>query len=225
MSVAKILLHHAKAALRDNGTLTESDVRAIMREAWDGQTQSVHDQAPKPLLLIRWHYWASADSGARALLDKYAEAAFADDPTLVLWAAEVFAPGGRLAPPAGAPPAPRVENDNRLFGSWSHQQYLVGGGTTHTTYRYRVFGPDGRFADTARSSVLTTFFDAAGNWAGWNSAMTDASPSDRGRWGTLGSNLILHWDNGGQTTYQYEVAGASLLLIPARGENQLWRRR
>jgi hypothetical protein len=224
MSLANVLLERARAAVRDDGVLSLDELRALMQQAWDRERQSVHDEATRALLYIRWHYWKAADAAARKLLDGFAEAAFADHPELLVWVADTFAPGGPNAAPAGAPPLPRPTHDERLIGTWTHQQHTFGGDTTLTTYRYRVFGPDGRFGDLARSTVTTTFRDSSGSWAGWSDAATKLEPSKRGTWATIGPNLLLRRDDGGALDYRYELGGDSLLLIPARGENELWKR-
>lgn len=64
----------------------------------------------------------------------------------------------------------------------------------------------------------------SGNWAGLISADTGVSPEDRGRWQVAKGRIRLDWDNNYYSIYQYEASGRSLLFIPSKGANELWRK-
>jgi hypothetical protein len=135
------------------------------------------------------------------------------------------------------PPADMI--DKRLLGRWERSTYESSGGFSISTYRYRVFGPDARFVEGSRSSSDAVHYDASGNWVGTNSVRTGRGRADRGTWEVdlfqlrvteagewePGDPLLeLTWDDGSYAEYRYRVSEDSMLLIPSRGENQLWKR-
>lgn len=219
MQISDAILERARVAIRTDGVLTESALRSLIDDL-EARPVVHQEVAAGSLLYMYWHYWDAAEPGARHLLSQLSELFLTGYPGLALWAADAFAPHGQHAAPAGAPPVYVIGHDSRLHGAWSYHSRLVSGGSSFSTYYFRVFAPSGRFNEKSQAH----FNDAGGNWAGSGGATTDGDPSLQGRWGTIGTLLILLWDDGRQTSYQFATEGSSLLLMRPGADNQLWKR-
>lgn len=224
MSLAKLMKDEAKAALRDDGTISESEIKSLAQKMIDQAGGRITDEFIRLTLFMHWHYWQVADAGARRFLKGLVEAFYRDDIEYFFWAADMFSPQGELAPPSDSPPAPSVAQDSRVVGNWRHSTYMSSGYSTMTIHRYRTYGRDGRFADSSRASASSEHFASDGTWTGSTSALSELSPKQRGRWATAASKQWLRWDDGSIQIYSYEAYSDSMLLIPGRGENQLWKR-
>jgi hypothetical protein len=224
MSITSVMMDQARAALRDDGSLSESELRALIQKALD-RSGGLNREISRALIYLRWHYWRVADVGSRRLLTGFVEAAFQDDIGHVFWAADVFSPKGELAPPPGSPPAPRIDHDPHVVGKWLNSSYLSSGNSSGVITRYRTYGRDGHFADNSQASASSEHFASDGTWTGSTSAMSELSPGERGRWATAKSTLWLRWDDESTAMYRYEAYSDSMLLVPEHGENQLWKRR
>lgn len=215
----------ARAALRDDGSLSMSELRALIQKAVDQAGGRLNPEISRSILFLHWHYWRVADAEARHSLKGFVEAAYKDDIETVFWCADVFSPEGALAPPPGSPPAPRVGHDPHVVGNWFNSSYLPSGKSSMTITRYRTYGRDGRFADSSQASASSEHFASDGTWTGSISALSELSPGERGRWATAQSKLWLRWDDKRTEIFGYEAYSDSMLLVPERGENQLWKRR
>lgn len=225
MSLSQSMVNQVRGAIRGDGTLDEHELRSLIQKALS-QTGGLVPEISQALIYIRWHFWKSADAGARQLLDGFVEAAFGDNINFYFWAADVFAPNGAYPPPPGSPPPPRVGHDNLLVGRWHHESRLSNDSpfsqSSILIARYRTFGRDGRFAESSSAAASSNHFGSDGTWTGSTSALTDLSAAERGRWATAHSTLWLRWDDGGSATCGYEAARGSLLLT-LRDGNQLWQ--
>jgi len=130
-------------------------------------------------------------------------------------------PGPLPAPP---PPAPIVTRDQRLYGLWYYSSSLRSGGASMTSFRFRYFAADGRFAQGGESYATFVRTGSGGQWAGMDTLHARVPADERGTWETKGRILTLNYDDNMCSEFDYYVERNDLLLQQPGRDNQLWSR-
>lgn len=128
--------------------------------------------------------------------------------------------------PAATPspaPAPAVNLDRRLFGTWHYSTYYSSGGFSYSNTRSRMFGTNGRYVEGGQSFVNMVHRNSSGDEVG-RSAANGAPADERGAWHANGTRLTLEADNGDVYEYSFEVHSGSLLLSQPGRDAKLWTR-
>lgn len=128
-----------------------------------------------------------------------------------------------LVPAATPPPAPAVNLDRRLFGTWHYSTYYSSGGFSYSNTRSRMFGTNGRYVEGGQSFVNMVHRNSSGDEVG-RSAANGAPADERGAWHANGTRLTLEADNGDVYEYSFEVHSGSLLLSQPGRDAKLWTR-
>ena len=93
-----------------------------------------------------------------------------------------------------------------------------------TTFRFRYFSADGRFAQGGESFGTFVKSGGGGAWAGMDTLRSEVPPGERGTWRTAHGILTLDYEDNMYSEFRYSVEENSLLLTPERREAQYWSR-
>ena len=93
-----------------------------------------------------------------------------------------------------------------------------------TTFRFRYFAGDGRFAQGGESYATFVQTGSGGQWAGMDVLHSRVPVGERGTWETARGVLTLNFDDNMYSEFSYYVEGNDLLLQQQGRDNQLWTR-
>jgi hypothetical protein len=128
-----------------------------------------------------------------------------------------------IVPPA-PPVVPLVTRDQRLRGLWYYSPSIRSGSASMTTFRFRYFAGDGRFAQGGESYATFVQTGSGGQWAGMDVLHSRVPVGERGTWETARGVLTLNFDDNMYSEFSYYVEGNDLLLQQQGRDNQLWTR-
>jgi hypothetical protein len=130
-----------------------------------------------------------------------------------------------IVPPVPTPPAVSiVTRDQRLRGLWYYSCSIGSGSASMTTFRFRYFSGDGRFAQGGESYATFVQTGSGGQWAGMDSLHARVPAEERGTWETARGTLTLNFEDNMCSEFSYYVEGDDLLLQQPGRDNQLWTR-
>jgi hypothetical protein len=133
-------------------------------------------------------------------------------------------PQSRPVTPPTPPPAPIVTRDQRLRGLWHCSSPITSGSDSMTSFRFRYFAGDGRFAQGGESYATFVQTGSSGKWAGMNVLHSRVPPDERGTWETARGILTLNYEDNMCSEFSYCVQGNDLLLQQPGRDNQFWTR-
>jgi hypothetical protein len=113
--------------------------------------------------------------------------------------------------------------ERSLVGRWIYQDFYTSGSFSARVELHMFLLPDGHCVRTRRSIASSTFYDNAGNWAGFTDAQSSLPPGDRGSWNATSALLTLEMDDGSAYEYRYEVEGSKMTTRTSRG-TKFWMR-
>ena len=130
-----------------------------------------------------------------------------------------------IVPPARVPPpAPMVTRDQRLRGLWYYSPSIRSGSASMTTFRFRYFAGDGRFAQGGESYATFVQTGSGGQWAGMDLLHSRVPKGERGTCETARGLLTLNYEDNMCSEFSYYIEGNDLLLQQRGRDNQLWTR-
>ena len=100
--------------------------------------------------------------------------------------------------------------ERSLVGRWIWQDFYTSGSFSARVELHMFLLPDGHCVRTSRSIASSTFYDNAGNWAGFADAESSLPPEDRGSWSATSALLALEMDDGSAYEYRYHVEGSKM---------------
>jgi hypothetical protein len=113
--------------------------------------------------------------------------------------------------------------ERSLVGRWIWQDFYTSGSFSARVELHMFLLPDGHCVRTSRSIASSTFYDNAGNWAGFADAESSLPPEDRGSWSATSALLALEMDDGSAYDYRYHVEGSKMTTRTSRG-TKFWMR-
>jgi hypothetical protein len=113
--------------------------------------------------------------------------------------------------------------EHSLVGRWVYQDFYISGSFSTRVELHMFLLPDGHCVRTSRSIASSTFYDDAGNWAGFADAASSLPPGDRGSWSATRALLTLEMDDGSAYEYRYQLEGAKMITRTSRG-TKFWMR-
>jgi hypothetical protein len=113
--------------------------------------------------------------------------------------------------------------ERSLVGRWIYQDFYTSGSFSARVELHIFLLPDGHCVRTSRSIASSTFYDNAGNWAGFADAESSLPADERGSWSATSALLTLEMDDGSAYEYGYEIEGSKMITRTSRG-TKFWMR-
>ena len=93
-----------------------------------------------------------------------------------------------------------------------------------TSFRFRYFAGDGRFAQGGESYATFVTTGSGGEWSGMDTLHSNVPPGERGTWKTSGRILTLNFDDDMCSEFEYFLQGNDLMLSQPARDAQVWTR-